>query len=115
MSIKKPVKKHVYTRDDFRCRKCGAKEPLQLHHVMPQRLGGPDDSFNLVTLCHECHKGWHAIESEMGIGCMEERVIKAFYIWLKEERNPNKFLQDMKLYNDIKRAQGTKRKKSKTK
>lgn len=104
MSIKKPVKKFVYSRDENKCRKCGDKNKLQLHHVMPQRLGGPDDLFNLVTLCHECHKGWHAIESQMNIGYMEERVVKAFYIWLKEDKDTTKFMQDLKLYNQIQKA-----------
>ena len=111
MSIEKPTKKFTYLRDDFRCRKCGKTKALQLHHVLPQRLNGPDDSFNLITLCHDCHSDWHVIENELGVGQMEKRVIEAFYLWLKEEKNANIFLQNVKLFREIEKAKSMARKK----
>ena len=105
MAISKPVKKFVLNRDEFKCRKCQSKDKLQLHHVLPQRLQGPDDSFNLVALCAKCHSEWHSIETKLGINFMEKRVVEAFYIWLKEEKNASIFLENVKLYNSIKKAQ----------
>lgn len=86
MAIKGPTKKAVHQRDKYKCRKCGAFSDLQLHHVVPQRLGGADDSYNLVCLCHECHTLWHQIEASLGIGFMKKRVIDTFYEWIKYDK-----------------------------
>lgn len=108
MSVTKPIKKFVYNRDNFCCRKCGGTKELQLHHVMPQRLGGPDDSFNLVTLCCIDHANWHSVEALLGVGKMEKRVVEAFYLWLKEDfSEAAAILSKVKLYNRIEKAQKT--------
>jgi len=40
-------------RDRYACRKCGATDDLEVHHVdgdwRNNELG------NLITLCHDCH------------------------------------------------------------
>lgn len=116
MSIKKPVKKFVCARDGNACRKCGKSDSIQLHHVLPQRLGGPDDSFNLISLCHECHSSWHTVEATLGISLMEKRVIEAFYLWLKGEPNKAKgFMTNVRLYRELVKAKAVARKKGKRK
>lgn len=88
MGIRNPVKKNVYYRDFHQCRKCKARKNLQLHHVLPRRLNGPDEEFNLVTLCQLCHTMWHKIELAADIGLMEKRVVEMFYSWLKYDNFP---------------------------
>lgn len=48
----------VFTRDKFRCTKCGSKENLEAHHIKEQSKY-PELRFDIEngqTLCHECHK-----------------------------------------------------------
>lgn len=37
------------------CAKCGSKENLQLHHMIPVLIGGDNDDDNLIILCKKCH------------------------------------------------------------
>jgi 5-methylcytosine-specific restriction endonuclease McrA len=45
----------VYTRDGWRCLRCGATDDLSLDHIKPYCLGGPDTLENLQTLCVPCN------------------------------------------------------------
>ena len=38
------------------CRRCGSRENLHVHHIIPTKEGGTRDSKNLVVLCNSCHK-----------------------------------------------------------
>lgn len=37
------------------CAACGATEDIKIHHIIPLSMGGTNDYFNLVYLCHSCH------------------------------------------------------------
>lgn len=37
------------------CHRCGSKEQLAVHHIIPVKAGGSRESRNLVTLCPHCH------------------------------------------------------------
>lgn len=37
------------------CFRCGSTENLQVHHVIPRRVGGIDEG-NMIPLCRACHK-----------------------------------------------------------
>jgi hypothetical protein len=39
-----------------RCYRCGTSDKLEVHHIIPRRIGGADDHFNLIPLCKGCHK-----------------------------------------------------------
>ena len=41
------------------CATCGSKEDIELHHIIPVAVGGTDDYFNLISLCHACHMKLH--------------------------------------------------------
>lgn len=38
------------------CHRCGARENLQVHHIIPTKEGGTRVPKNLVVLCSSCHK-----------------------------------------------------------
>lgn len=38
------------------CQKCGAREGLIVHHIIPVSKGGTNRPVNLITLCQACHK-----------------------------------------------------------
>lgn len=55
-------RRHVYRRDGYRCRNCGARRgeaELHAHHVVPKSEGGSHHTRNLVTLCAACHDDAH--------------------------------------------------------
>lgn len=48
-------------RDGYSCRHCGCEDELHVHHIVPEREGGPDALHNLVTLCATHHRKVHRI------------------------------------------------------
>ena len=38
------------------CHRCGSRENLHVHHIIPVRCGGKREMRNLVVLCNSCHK-----------------------------------------------------------
>ena len=49
----------VLHRDGGRCQRCGGKDRLECHHVIPQSAGGADVPSNLRMLCLGCHNSLH--------------------------------------------------------
>ncbi|MGW5408975.1 HNH endonuclease [Streptomyces spiralis] len=49
------VRAFVFDRDGHRCQQCGATQDLELDHVHPWSLGGPDTPDNLQVLCRTCN------------------------------------------------------------
>lgn len=52
----------VLKRDGFKCKKCGRRDTLHVHHVEFRSQGGADSMDNLVTLCFQCHEKVHTRE-----------------------------------------------------
>jgi 5-methylcytosine-specific restriction endonuclease McrA len=50
------VKHLVWTRDQGRCRNCGATAELQFDHVIPVAMGGGSGPENLQVLCGPCNR-----------------------------------------------------------
>ncbi len=47
-------------RDEYKCRLCGIREGLQVHHANYDHRGQEDQYLNdLVTLCGNCHATFH--------------------------------------------------------
>ena len=49
----------VLRRDGGRCQRCGGKEKLECHHVIPRTAGGLDTPSNTRILCAACHDSLH--------------------------------------------------------
>lgn len=49
------LRRAVYERDGYACLSCGARDQLNLDHVFPYSMGGPDTFENLQTLCLPCN------------------------------------------------------------
>ena len=41
------------------CYNCGNTEGIELHHIVPLRLGGTNKLSNIAVLCHKCHMASH--------------------------------------------------------
>lgn len=59
----KKVRPLVLERDNYTCQKCGAKDYLEVNHIVPVSEGGSNDMTNLVTLCDICHAEEHKGET----------------------------------------------------
>lgn len=49
----------VFRRDGYCCRHCGRSgglHDLEVDHIVPRSLAGPDDFDNLQTLCQGCNR-----------------------------------------------------------
>lgn len=59
------VRQYVLYRDGYTCQCCGThttvrrQVKLHVHHLESRKVGG-DAPDNLITLCEDCHKGYHA-------------------------------------------------------
>lgn len=51
------TRKRIYERDNWTCAVCGThcRKNINCHHIIPVRHNGPDDDWNLVTVCVRCH------------------------------------------------------------
>ena len=52
------IRNAVYMRDHGKCQLCGEhkdNEQMEVHHIHPRRMGGPDSIYNEILLCHTCH------------------------------------------------------------
>ena len=49
------IRREVFARDGGRCKKCGARERLEVDHVVPWVEGGRHEIKNLQILCRSCN------------------------------------------------------------
>ncbi len=54
-TISKELRWEVWLRDNFTCRKCGARKYLSVDHIVPESEGGKTELANLQTLCEKCN------------------------------------------------------------
>lgn len=55
------IKAYVKWRDGYKCAICGKEHiPLQVHHRLQRHDGGSNMPSNLITVCEDCHKKYHA-------------------------------------------------------
>jgi 5-methylcytosine-specific restriction endonuclease McrA len=59
--IQPELRNMVLERDNNQCVKCGNKENLQCHHILPAATDPIEsaDMDNCITLCKDCHKEVH--------------------------------------------------------
>lgn len=58
MAFSEQLKLEVKKKSHFRCCLCEKKLPLEIHHIIPQAEGGPDEIDNAAPLCNNCHDAW---------------------------------------------------------
>lgn len=73
------TKAMVLNRDVYTCQLCRGRRKdskLEVHHILYRSQGGSDDSDNLVTLCHSCHKDLHAGKKTLSLAGKEKSTLK---------------------------------------
>jgi ATP-dependent DNA helicase RecQ len=53
------IREGILIRDERHCQKCGGRNDLHVHHLIPRYAGGQDVPDNLITLCAACHAERH--------------------------------------------------------
>ena len=54
------VRTNILVRDGGRCKICGTRRDLEVHHIKYRSEGGTHDEDNLITLCDEHHRLVHS-------------------------------------------------------
>lgn len=49
------LRKTVFSRDNWKCKRCEGTVELSIDHIKPVKLGGSNDISNLQTLCRPCN------------------------------------------------------------
>lgn len=70
----KPLRNRVLARDGHRCRSCGDRTCVMVHHIVWRSDGGPTVASNLITLCARCHALVHALLLVI-VGTHEKRIV----------------------------------------
>ena len=70
---------------------CGKTKDLEIHHINPIGKMGPDKMWNLICLCHDCHRNQKLHREHP----LKANVFKAF-VWkcLHEKKILGKFIDD---------------------
>jgi len=55
LAFSRLLKELIKEQQNYKCDKCGKKTTLQVHHKVPQCLGGNNSPENAVALCPNCH------------------------------------------------------------
>jgi HNH endonuclease len=63
--ISEKLRRQIYDRDGWKCRKCGSAKNLRIDHVLPHSRGGITELSNLQTLCRD-HNGSKGDQLETG-------------------------------------------------
>ena len=84
----------VLARDNFSCVECGQKveytKDLHVHHIVPFDAGGPDEPYNLRTLCAGCHSLRHLnLHASLGRKWIEKWAISLATLVDKENQLPS--------------------------
>ena len=57
----KQVQKQGKQRDNFMCFICAEVSPdVEGHHMLLHSEDGPENVNNIITLCKQCHRDYHA-------------------------------------------------------
>jgi 5-methylcytosine-specific restriction endonuclease McrA len=55
------VQKQVKEKDGYECEICGViASNAHGHHIIPYKDNGPAELINMMTLCPDCHRGYHS-------------------------------------------------------
>jgi 5-methylcytosine-specific restriction endonuclease McrA len=59
LAFSRELKEKIREEQKGFCADCGLKpKKLEIHHIIPQSMGGPDTEDNAVGLCPNCHQEW---------------------------------------------------------
>jgi 5-methylcytosine-specific restriction protein A len=69
------LREQILARDRRRCKKCKARDKLEIDHITPVCLGGTNDPVNLQVLCDPCHEKKTVMDAERYRRVMQAREI----------------------------------------
>lgn len=86
--ISNSVRNEVHSRDGHRCVYCGRTDkPIELAHFIGRAQGGLGTSYNLVSLCVDCHDDYDGDKRNEMRPYFEEYLKSCYSDW-----NENKLI-----------------------
>lgn len=70
------LKDKIKERDQDCCQVCGEHGRLEVHHIVPQKLGGDHHPDNLITLCISCHRAIETRDLDYAIRKCQKNVLR---------------------------------------
>lgn len=80
--------KSILRRDGWKCRSCFMRNNLHVHHIIFRSQQGPDEEWNLITLCNSCHDGVHKDVKDGVYGLVITVTLVHDSYWVKMVRRP---------------------------
>jgi len=69
-------RERAFTLYGRKCRECGSKENIDVHHIIiPRAMGGSDELENLEILCRQCHSNIHGHEIQFKGKSLDECLV----------------------------------------
>ena len=66
----------ILKRAEKECQLCGWKESsCDIHHIIPRKEGGSDESTNLIVVCPNCHRILHTIKNRFPLDLLISKSI----------------------------------------
>lgn len=62
--INRKAREIAKSRANGFCEVCGRSGPLELHHIIRRKV--PEDEYNIIYLCPDCHRGTNGIHGKNG-------------------------------------------------
>ena len=100
-------RKEMLAKLEGGCVNCRSKRNIELHHIVPLKLGGTNNPENIAALCNKCHKavtfGGHAnrYRSHSHDGrkptCTQEEAFAAYDKWSEGEICTTELKEDLKM------------------
>src|SRR5438445_352681 len=72
---------HLIRELGGKCRICGSKNDLEIHHIIPRAEGGPTNMKNLTPLCEKCHRNVTSWGTELPSGESKDARLFEFTEW----------------------------------
>jgi hypothetical protein len=108
MAVSKRLRYEVLRRDNHACRYCGATAPdvkLNVDHVIPTSLGGPDKPANLVTACADCNAGkTSSMPNAMAVADVEQETFRQAAVRTRPTHDPETGMPTCWTFRDVELA-----------
>lgn len=78
------TEKEIIELDNWRCQSwgCGRQDGLQVHHIIPKSKMGPNEPWNMITLC-SFHHTLITVGKLTNIQLLEKILNSRFFRWAK--------------------------------
>lgn len=89
------IRQEALKRDEHRCQFCTRTENLHVHHIRPRAMGGPDELWNLIVLCKDCHVESHRNIREVGLATIPNENYEPYRFQLTNREDVMRYINQL--------------------